>query len=231
METLIYKSSIFIHILAGFLSLALGLVAMIAKKGSQIHNRAGLVFYWSMTVIFITTIIFMILDPTSLRYQFFLTIGIVSFYPNWSGRRMLSMKKGINPTTIDLAAAWTIGLSGLIMLGYSIYGFLNTKQFQGLEYLFLVFGIVSLANAYGDLKIYLGYQKAEKMHWFLAHGGKMMGAYSAALTAFCVNIVPRYFPAQTPFFVFILTWVLPGFLIGIISGRIIKNYKKKFKMV
>lgn len=230
METLIYKSSIFTHVLAGFLSLALGLVAMVTQKGSKIHNRAGLVFYWSMTIIFITTIIFMILDPTSLKYQFFLTIGIVSFYPNWSGKRMLSMKKGINPTKIDLIAAWAIGISGLTMLGYSIYGFSHTKQFQGLEYLFLVFGIVSLTNAYGDLKIYLGYQKAEKMHWFLAHGGKMMGAYSAALTAFCVNIVPRYFPAQTPFFVFILTWVLPGILIGIISARIIKKYKAKFRI-
>ena len=56
----------------------------------------------------------------------------------------------------------------------------------------------------------------------------MMGAYSAALTAFCVNIVPRYLPQNTPAFVFILTWTLPGVLIGIIASRMLKKYKVKF---
>jgi hypothetical protein len=85
-------------------------------------------------------------------------------------------------------------------------------------------------NAYGDLGLYLGYVKPEKMHWFFAHAGKMMGAYTAAITAFCVNIVPRFLPDNTPSFVFILTWTAPGVILGILSARIIKKYKVKFKM-
>ncbi len=236
METLIYKSSITVHILCGILSLASGLVAMIANKGGKIHNRAGVVFYWSMFMIFVTTTIFFILYPTNLKYQFFLGIGIVSFYPNWSGKRMLSMKKGpgsrtVVPTLIDKVAAYLIGISGVCMLAYGVYLTQNPpKNFAGLNILFFVFGTVSLANAYGDLKVYLGFVKAEKMHWFFAHAGKMMGAYSAAITAFCVNIVPRFFPENTPFFVFIIMWTAPGVIIGILSARIIKKYKVKFKI-
>ena len=231
METFIYKSSIAVHILCGILSLASGLVAMTANKGGKVHNRAGLVFYWSMFMIFITTTIFFILYPSNLKYQFFLGIGIVSFYPNWSGKRMLSMKKGLVPTMIDKIGAYLIGISGICMLAYGAYLTQNPpKNFAGLNILFFVFGTVSLANAYGDLKVYLGFVKAEKMHWFFAHAGKMMGAYSAAITAFCVNIVPRFFPENTPFFVFIIMWTAPGVIIGILSARIIKKYQVKFKI-
>jgi uncharacterized membrane protein len=231
METLIYKSSIAVHVVCGILSLAAGLIAMTANKGGKVHNQAGLVFYWSMFMIFITTSIFFILYPTNLKYQFFLGIGIVSFYPNWSGKRMLSMKKGVVPTIIDKVGAWLIGISGICMLAYGTILTLNPpKDFAGLNILFFVFGMVSLANAYGDLKVYLGYVKPEKMHWFFAHAGKMMGAYSAAMTAFCVNIVPRFFPENTPFFVFIIMWTAPGVIIGIFSARIIKKYKMKFKI-
>ena len=231
METFIYKGSIAVHVLCGIMSLAAGLVAMIANKGGKVHNRAGIIFYWSMFMIFVTTTLFFILYPTNLKYQFFLGIGIISFYPNWSGKRMLSMKKGLLPTMIDKIAAWAVGISGICMLSYGAYLTLNPpKDFGGLNILFFVFGTVSLSNCYGDLKYYLGYVKAEKMHWFFAHGGKMMGAYSAAITAFCVNIVPRLFPENTPFFVFIFMWTAPGVILGVLSARIIKKYQAKFKI-
>lgn len=228
METLIYKSSIFAHVVAGILSLITGLVAMLVKKGGKTHNRAGAIFYWSMTLIFVSTIIFFILDPTNVKYHFFLTIGIVSFYPNWSGKRMLSMKKGVNPTSIDIIGAYGILISGIVMVGYGAYGFINPAAVSGYKILFIIFGIVSLMNAYGDLKVYLGFVKAEKMHWFLAHAGKMIGAYSAAISAFCVNIVPRFLPNETPAFVTILIWTLPATILGIISGFVIKRYRNKF---
>ncbi|WP_259015420.1 hypothetical protein [Emticicia fluvialis] len=230
MEKLIFNFFLVIHVICGFLSLSTGLVAMIAEKGKKAHNISGKIFYWAMLGVFVTTIVFFVIYPAQLKYQFFLTIGIISFYPNFSGKRLLSMKKAIFPQLIDWVAAWAVGLCGVVMLGYSVYGFLHPEGFNGLAILFAIFGIVCLFNAYGDLKIYLGYQKPEKMHWFLGHGGKMMGAYSAALTAFCVNIVPRYLPAGTPAFVFILTWVLPGVAIGVVAARILKKYRLKFNV-
>lgn len=231
MKSLIYQPILVLHVIAGFLALVAGLIAMVArKKGGKLHNRTGVVFYWSMFVVFTSTVIFFVLDPLSLKYQFFLTIGIVSFYPTWSGKRVLSMKKSVTPQWYDKFAAYGIGVSGIMMIAYGFYGFTGDVNFGGLETLFLIFGSLSLANAYGDLKIYLGYKEAEKMHWFFAHAGKMIGAYSAAVTAFCVNVVPRYLPDETPTYVFILTWVLPGVILGVVGSRISKYYRKKFNI-
>ena len=232
MKPFIYQPVLILHVIAGFLALVTGLIAMVTrKKGGKLHNRTGMIFYWSMFVVFVSTVIFFVLDPLSLKYQFFLTIGIVSFYPAWSGKRVLSMKKGVVAKWYDTAAAFGIGVSGIIMVAYGIYGFTGNVNFDGMEILFLVFGGVSLSNAYGDLKIYLGYAEPQKMHWFFAHAGKMIGAYSAAVTAFCVNVVPRYMPDGTPMVVFIAMWVLPGVTLGIIGSRIAKHYRKKFKLM
>jgi hypothetical protein len=58
----------------------------------------------------------------------------------------------------------------------------------------------------------------------------MMGVYSATITAFCVNKLPRFLPESTLSFVFIMTWTAPGIILGIITARIIKKYKIKFKI-
>lgn len=229
MEKLLYNSLIFVHVLCGVLVLITGLVAMaVRKKGGKVHNLAGIVFYWSMFVIFISTLGFFVLDPSNLRYQFFVGIGTVSFYPNFSGKRILSMKKAINPTRIDWSAAWLVGICGVIMSAYAIYGFLNPKDFSGYQYLFGLFAILCFANAYGDLMVYSGKRKVEKMHWFLGHAGKMTGAYAAAVTAFCVNIVPRYLPKDMSLILGLSIWIVPGVLVGFIGNRIINHYKMKF---
>ncbi len=229
MEASIFKIALFIHVLAGVISLSSGLVAMsYGKKGGKVHNIAGNLFYWAMAVIFLTTILFFILYPGKIRFHFFLMIGIVSFYPNWSGKRMLVMKKGLVPTLMDKIAAYGIGISGICMLIYAVFGLVFPEKYGDYAILFIIFGIVSLSNSYGDLKFYLNYKTPIKMHWFFAHGGKMMGAYTAALTAFCVNIVPRFLPENSPSFVYIFTWVAPGVVFGIVSFKILKRYKIKF---
>jgi uncharacterized membrane protein len=230
MQSIFLKSVTVIHVLCGAIALITGCIAMVVKKGSKTHKIAGIVFYWAIFYIFVSTIIFLALDPSNLKYQFFLGIGIVSFYPNWSGKRMIAMKKELKPMLIDKIGACLIGISGIIMIGYGIYLSINpAPSFGGLHILFFIFGIVSLVNCYGDLKIYLGFVEPLKMHWFFAHGGKMIGAYSAAMTAFCVNIVPRYLPKNTPDFVQIMTWVVPGVTIGIIGRIILKRYTLKFR--
>ena len=227
----VFQSGLFLHVIAGSFALLSGLVAMFfGKKGGSTHKYAGQIFYFSMFIVFATTVLFFVLYPENLKYQFFLSIGLVSFYPTWSGKRMLSMKKGLVPAWFDVLGAYGIGISGLIMLAYGVIGMQKGQNFGGLQYLFLIFGIVSLLNAYGDLKYYLNYKKALKMHWFFAHGGKMMGAYSAALTAFCVNIVPRYLPENLPFYGYLITWIAPGIIIALVSRKMMTKYRAKFRL-
>lgn len=227
MKTQIFTNALIIHVIAGILSLIFGLVAMTSrKKGGKVHNVSGQIFYWNMAIIFVTTILFTILYPFKLKYHFFLTIGIVSFYPTFTGKRLLKMKKKIEGKWYDYFASYLMFVSSLVMIAYGIYlQFFNPNE---LAILFLVFGPFSLVQSWSDLRILLGKKKAEKMHWFLGHAGKMIGAYSAAVTAFCVNVVPRYFPENTPMIAYIMTWVLPGVLFGIISALTIKKYRAKF---
>ncbi len=172
MEASIFKIALFIHVLAGVISLSSGLIAMsYGKKGGKVHNIAGIIFK---------------------------------------------------------IAAYGIGISGICMLIYAVFGLVFPDKYGDYAILFIIFGIVSLVNSYGDLKFYLNYKTPIKMHWFFAHGGKMMGAYTAALTAFCVNIVPRFLPENSPSFVYIFTWVAPGVVFGIVSFKILKKYKIKF---
>ena len=231
MKELIFKSTLFLHVLAGGLALIVGLIAMLnRKKGNKLHKRTGIIFYWCMNFIFLTAILFVAFYPEQEKYWFFLTIGIVSFYPNFTGVRILKMKKGIEARWFDYAALVMIIISGFIMLKVglgSLLGFDTRTQF---EILYLVFGIFSLIQGYGDSLVFTGIKKAEKLHWLYGHAGKMIGSYSAALTAFCVNIIPRYLPSHTPFFVYILIWVGPGVLLGIYSARKIKALKSKPKL-
>jgi hypothetical protein len=232
MENLLYKSGIALHVIAGFLSLVSGMVAMsYGKKGGKVHNVSGIIFYWSMVVIFVTTLLFFVLNPMLLKYQFFLTIGIVSFYPTWSGKRMLKMKKGLEPTWYDITAAFLVGISGLIMLVYGNVLLFKLSIDSPLVYLFFVFGIVSILNSFGDLRFYLKFKEELKMHWFFAHGGKMIGAYSAALTAFCVNIVPRFLPENFPALGNMILWTGPSVIFAIVSVKVLRKYRVKFKII
>ena len=121
MEKLIYQSFIFVHVLCGFTALSAGIVPMVAKKGGKVHLFWGNVYYWAMFGVFVTTIIFFLMYPTQLKYQFLLTIGIFSFYQTFSGKRILGMKKTAEkPTNLDFSAAWLAAICGVFMLIFAI---------------------------------------------------------------------------------------------------------------
>jgi hypothetical protein len=229
MRESILNISLTLHVLAGILSLFFGLIAMTTrKKGGKLHNQSGLIFYWSIAFIFLTAIIFVVLYPTKDIYHFFLAIGIVSFYPSFSGKRLLAMKKGLEPLWYDWLAVGIIILSGFVMITSGVNMILQSNS--GISILYLVFGIFSLVQGIGDFLYFSKKRSTKKMHWFFGHAGKMIGAYSAAVTAFCVNIVPRYLPDGTPMFIFILIWVGPGIVFAFITKYLVKKYKAKFKL-
>lgn len=229
MRESILNISLTLHVLAGILSLFFGLIAMTTrKKGGKLHNQTGIIFYWSMAFIFLTSILFVVLYPSKVKYHFFLAIGIVSFYPAFSGKRLLAMKKGLEALWFDWLAIFIIILSGFVMI---IYGVVMIQQFvSSIAILFLVFGILSLLQGIGDFLYFSKMRSAKKMHWFFGHAGKMIGAYSAAITAFCVNIVPRYLPDGTPMFIFVLIWVGPGIVFAYFTKYLVMKYKIKFKL-
>jgi uncharacterized membrane protein len=227
MQTLIYKSSLIIHVICGFLALVIGLIPMFTKKGGKVHNTSGNVYYWAMFGVFVTTVIFFILFPTNFKYQFFLGIGILSFYQTYTGKRLLSMKKAINPSRLDWVATSLITLAGVGLLTASILHFLKNDISSSI--LFGVFGVGSLMSGIQDIRLWSGKIEHQKMNWLFNHIGRMLGSYSATVTAFCVNVVPRYLE-NMPSWVMLSSWILPGVIIGYFSARTIRKYKAKYNV-
>lgn len=220
MKELIYHSSLGLHIVSGFIALFFGAIAMLVrKKGGKLHNISGLLFFYGMLLVFVTTFLFFLLEPSNPTYHFFLGLNFVAFYPAFSGYRVLRLKKGNTHTWLDKVGAIAVFLAGIAMVLYAIY--IPTE----LVALFWVFGVTGLINGFTDAKQMLG--KRIPSNRILPHIGKMMGGYSAAVTAFAVNVLPKYLPNETPFLVFIAMWVAPGVIFGILSAFEIRKFRKK----
>jgi hypothetical protein len=222
----IYEIVKIIHIICGFLALSTGLVPMFAAKGGKTHIFWGRIYYWAMFGVFITTVIFFVLYPTKVFYQFFLGIAILSFYNTFTGVRILKTKAtGNAPELIDWVAATVAAVCGLGMIILAILVYL--KEANTLSILLSIFGLGILLTGIQDLRVFAGKVPREKMHWFFHHIARMMGSYAATVTAFCVNIVPRFLPENMPSFVQLILWIAPGVIIGTVANRWSKKYRNQ----
>ena len=106
------KTILFLHALAGGISLIAGFIAIISKKGQQLHIKSGLVYYWAMMAVVVTGLLLGIYKTN----VFILTIAIFSFYMVFTGRRILSSKKEINPKLLD----WFFNILSLLIALFMI---------------------------------------------------------------------------------------------------------------
>ena len=75
---------LYIHILAGFISLGIAYFLLFIKKGNKRHKKLGMIYVYGMSTIFVTAI------PLSLLGEFnpfLFVIAIFSFYLAFSGYR------------------------------------------------------------------------------------------------------------------------------------------------
>lgn len=224
-----YKIILLIHVAFGFSALATGIVPMIAKKGGKVHKFWGNVYYWSMFGVFVTTLGLFALRPGELKLQFFLCIAVLSFYFTFSGDRVLQMKKSATQATLlDRVAAGLALACGLAMLGYAVYGVVGLQN-SFVAILFTVFGVLISVNAREDLRLFFGKTDSEKMHWYFGHISKIMAAYTATVTAFCVNMT-RYLPEDASIYWQLIPWFSPGLLLGVGAAYYAKRQKEIRKM-
>lgn len=221
-----YKIILLIHVFFGFSALTTGIVPMVAKKGGKAHKFWGNVYYWSMFGVLVTTLGLFALRPTQVRLQFFLCIGILSFYMTFSGDRAVRMKKSATQATrLDWIGMGIAITCSLIMLGYAAYC-LTVWGNTYLAILFTVFGTVLFISANKDRQLFAGKQESGKMYWYFGHIGRIMGAYIATLTAFCVNMT-RYYPEGTSIYLQLIPWLAPGILLGIGTSYYANRQREK----
>lgn len=218
------------HALLGSLALAVFLVPLLAKKGSQLHIKSGWIFVWAMTCVSASALVITIwrslFDEASSvdarAFALFLAfIAILTLNALWSGLTVLNSKDRKSPSR----AIRHIGLPILLMSAAAIVELVGIKLQKPL---LIIFPVLGFKLGLQDLRYWLSSPKA-KMHWWYAHMHGMFTACIATITAFLVTALPRIWPS--PLSNSVLLWVAPGILLGFILNRWTNFYLIRFKEI
>ena len=222
----IQTALIITHIGAGTAALIVAPVAMAVRKGGKAHKRWGRVFFWAMFVIFVSALALLAFRPNI----FLFIISILSFYSVFSGTRALGRKrpeKGQKATWLDLfgaVAALLAGLSFILWGTLPLLGIAETGVTTSFSILGIAFGYVLAQMGVVDLHSFATPSK-DRNWWWYYHMERMLGGYIAAVTAFMVQNVGPKLPESLEWTV----WTTPGVIGGMLIGRWIAHYKRKFE--
>ena len=201
---LFLKILVIIHVIAGTCALIFGGIAFGLRKNTPNHKPIGRIYFWCMTVVFITAMIVSV--AKSLLFLFL--IGVFTYYSTIIAYRSLRLKnlhEGQKPLKID----WIIEIiAGLTFLGMITLGILIFMKHGGFGWLVpTIFGAFGLLSVKRNITLlYKG--PTQTLYWLKKHIGHMMGSYIGAFTAFLVNQTPHL-----PFINPTLLWFLPMLII------------------
>ncbi len=173
------KILIYIHAFFGGIGLLAGTVVMLAKKGNQLHQKAGKIF--SLGMLISTILSFVVCVFPNHHNSFLVLIGIFTIYMILIGNRVTKYKKKNYKNALNQYISYGMFFAGIVMIGIAIYFRL---MYEKLPVLFILFGLLSAFMASRDFKFYKDPENNKK--WVKSHVGKMVGAYIASVTAFIV---------------------------------------------
>ncbi|AUD03137.1 DUF2306 domain-containing protein [Spirosoma pollinicola] len=223
MKTIII-SLLIIHIATGCTALLAGLIPMFSRKGSRLHNRAGLIYVYCMIVVAVSALLLCVLQPLKMMRIFLTGIAIFSFYLSMTGWRATKQKKS-GPAQADRILTYITLAVSVLMVGFGIYLMaLNGTSFFPIVFSF--FGVLTFIFARKDFQLIN--HPVEKMHWFFQHFTRMGGSYIATFTAALVTNIGRIVPTNAPDWIATAGWIAPSIIGGMIIGRTVRYYKQKF---
>lgn len=240
-----YDLLIYLHVCAGFISLFLFWVPIIAKKGSPLHLRAG---RWYLNIMYIVSIsalclsVLLMVDPIAAKFPttaltsqraielsselrrsslFLLAISILVLVNIRHGVLSLRAKRQHSlmraPTHLLLNLALLIAGISLIIAASG-----------GSKILFYIFAGLCIGTSVGNLRYCLKTEVPNK-EWLIAHLGSMIGAGIASYTAFFVfggnRFMAQIFEGQ----MMLIPWVAPGVIGGSIITYLSYRYRKQFQ--
>ena len=214
-----------IHVAAGITALIMAPIAMIVHKGGPAHRRWGNVYYGAMLTIFLSALALLVFRPNF----FLLIISILSFYTAFTGKRVLRRKRpqrGEVAGWLDWTAAWIALVAGISFIGWGsliVFGLLTASMPTAFAGLGIFFGLAIAQAAYSDLRSFKQ-TPVDKNWWWYYHMNRILSSYLAAVTAFAVQNIGRYLPAEWQWVV----WAAPGLIGGYFIGRWINHYRVKF---
>lgn len=182
---------IYAHVGLGSLAFIVGVVPLFSKKGRPLHKNSGKIFYYSMTVsVAISLLVSVLPGHTS---PSMLLIAVLSLYFLIGGKRSIQFKNPQHVFTLDRLLAITIITTATLIIGYSVFIQQNHHPLR------MVFGGLGIVFGALDLWLYRDVQSIKRF-WLFLHLSKMIGGYTAAVTAFFVaqNVLSGYFNWFSP---------------------------------
>lgn len=212
----------FIHVFAGTLTLVTGPLAIFYNsKNPRRHRQAGKVFFYAMLGVCATSVAGYLKRPDQVFFQFLLGIAAIVLVNIVRGVRAIRLMQGATVRALDFGGLTLMGGAGLWMLGKSL-GYAVAGTPMALAVLFGIFGFAAVLDTGATLRCFIYPQRMHRLDWYRMHVGSMLGAFTAATTAFTVNaasFLPWYFQWFGP-----VLLILP---LQIYYGRKIKGEKAR----
>ncbi len=190
----IEKPLLYLHILAGFISLAIAYILLFIKKGNKRHKKLGMIYVYGMTTIFLTAI------PLSLLGEFnpfLFVIAIFSFYLAFSGYRQGRDRNGAREQ-IDKVLGVFITATSILFYSMAVSLYLIEDSMWITS---VVFGSIALGMGINDFRRMKIVERPDFYDRTNLHLNLMLAGTIATTTAFIVTL--------NPFSIDWLNWVAP----------------------
>lgn len=190
----IEKPLLYLHILAGFISLGIAYVLLFIKKGNKRHKKLGMIYVYGMSTIFVTAIPLSLLGEFN---QFLFVIAIFSFYLAFSGYRQGRDRNGAREQ-IDKALGIFITATSILFYSMAVSLYLIEDSMWITS---VIFGSIALVFSINDFRRMKIVERPNFYDRTNLHLNLMLAGTIATTTAFIVTI--------EPFSTLWLNWIAP----------------------
>ena len=190
----IERPLLYLHILAGFISLGIAYFLLFIKKGNKRHKKLGMIYVYGMSTIFVTAI------PLSLLGEFnpfLFVIAIFSFYLAFSGYRQGRDRNGAREQ-IDKVLGVFITATSILFYSMAVSLYLIEDSMWITS---VVFGSIALGMGINDFRRMKIDERPDFYDRTNLHLNLMLAGTIATTTAFIVTL--------NPFSIDWLNWVAP----------------------
>ncbi|HEY6900580.1 MAG TPA: hypothetical protein VI233_08055 [Puia sp.] len=182
---MLHKANIFIHVLCGSIALLLGVLALVSGKGGRLHRKVGDAFLVFLAVVIVTGFVGVFVFK---RNTFLLVITVLSGYFGFSGYRVLGSRSN-RVRWPDVAVA----MASLGAVSYFLYYFRSIGMIWSPVIIYSTVGTLLLVVVYDFVRYLIPAGRYGRL-WLYEHIFKMIGAFSALLSAFSGTVFYRYQP-------------------------------------
>ena len=190
----IERPLLYLHILAGFISLGIAYFLLFIKKGNKRHKNLGIIYVYGMSTIFVTAI------PLSLLGEFnpfLFVIAIFSFYLAFSGYRQGRDRNGAREQ-IDKVLGVFITATSILFYSMAVNLYLIEDSMWITS---VIFGSVALVFGINDFRRMKLIERPNFYDRTNLHLNLMLAGTIATTTAFIVTL--------DPFAALWMNWVAP----------------------